>query len=41
MSTEVRLNGKIEEPGIMTLPNLEDANSIQLGLSEIMRLLAT
>jgi len=40
---EVNLNVKVnvEDRGTMTLPSLEDANSIQAGLAEILRLLAT
>ncbi len=42
-SAEVNLNikAKIEECGTLTLPSLEDANSVQVALAEIMRLLAT
>jgi len=41
-STEVKLNVNVpKEPVTMTLPTLEDANSIQAGLAEILRLLAT
>jgi hypothetical protein len=40
-SMQVRLNVKVEEGGTLTLPTLEDANSIQLALSEILRLLAS
>jgi hypothetical protein len=39
MSCEINL--KSTEPGIVKLPTLEDANSIQLGLAEVMRLLVT
>jgi hypothetical protein len=39
MSREI--NMKFSEHGIITLPTLEDANSIQLGLAEVMRLLVT
>jgi hypothetical protein len=40
-SMEVNLNVALEERATMTLPTLEDANSIQAGLAEILRLLAT
>ena len=42
-SSEVNLNLKprVDERGTMTLPSLEDANSIQVALAEIVRLLAT
>ena len=40
-STEVNLNVKSEDSATLTLPTLEDANSIQLGLAEMLRLLAT
>jgi len=42
-SMEVNLNVKVnvEDRGTMTLPTLEDANSIQAGLAEMLRLLAT
>jgi len=36
-----QINMKSTEDGIITLPTLEDANSIQLGLAEVMRLLVT
>jgi hypothetical protein len=36
-----QINMKFSEHGIITLPTLEDANSIQLGLAEVMRLLVT
>lgn len=36
-----QINMKFSEHGIITLPTLEDANSIQLGLGEVMRLLVT
>jgi hypothetical protein len=36
-----QINMKLTEHGIITLPTLEDANSIQLGLAEVMRLLVT
>ena len=39
MSREI--NMKFSEHGIIRLPTLEDANSIQLGLAEVMRLLVT
>jgi len=39
MSREI--NMKFSEHGIINLPTLEDANSIQLGLAEVMRLLVT
>jgi len=39
MSREI--NMKFSEHGVITLPTLEDANSIQLGLAEVMRLLVT
>ena len=39
MSREI--NMKFNEHGIIKLPTLEDANSIQLGLAEVMRLLVT
>ena len=39
MSREI--NMKFTEHGIIKLPTLEDANSIQLGLAEVMRLLVT
>ncbi len=39
MSREI--NMKFSEHGIIKLPTLEDANSIQLGLAEVMRLLVT
>jgi hypothetical protein len=35
------INMKFSEHGIIQLPTLEDANSIQLGLAEVMRLLVT
>jgi hypothetical protein len=35
------INMRFTEHGIIKLPTLEDANSIQLGLSEVMRLLVT
>jgi hypothetical protein len=38
---EVQLNVKVEEHGTITLPTLEDANSVQVGLAELLRLLAT
>jgi len=38
-SMEVNLN--VQEHGTITLPLLEDANSIQVGLAEVLRLLAT
>lgn len=38
---EVNLNVSVQERGTMTLPTLEDANSIQVGLAEMLRLLAT
>ncbi len=36
-----QINMKFTEHGIITLPTLEDANSIQFGLAEVMRLLVT
>jgi len=36
-----QINMKFSEHGIIKLPTLEDANSIQLGLAEVMRLLVT
>ena len=36
-----QINMRFTEHGIITLPTLEDANSIQLGLGEVMRLLVT
>jgi hypothetical protein len=36
-----QINMKFREAGIITLPTLEDANSIQLGLAELMRLIVT
>jgi hypothetical protein len=36
-----QINMKFSEHGIINLPTLEDANSIQLGLAEVMRLLVT
>jgi hypothetical protein len=39
MSREINMSINIKEPGIIKLPTLEDANSIQLGLAEVMRLL--
>jgi hypothetical protein len=36
-----QLNMRYKEYGIIKLPTLEDANSIQLGLGEVMRLLIT
>jgi hypothetical protein len=39
MSREI--NMKFTEHGIIKLPTLEDANSIQMGLAEVMRLLVT
>ena len=36
-----QINMKFSEHGIITLPTLEDPNSIQLGLGEVMRLLVT
>jgi hypothetical protein len=36
-----QINMKFSEAGIIKLPTLEDANSIQLGLAEVMRLLVT
>jgi hypothetical protein len=38
-SLEINLN--VQERGMITLPILEDANSIQAGLAEMLRLLAT
>jgi hypothetical protein len=38
---EVNLNAPVSEHATMTLPTLEDANSIQMGLAEVIRLLAT
>jgi hypothetical protein len=38
-SMEVNLN--VQEHGTITLPTLEDANSVQVGLAEMLRLLAT
>ncbi|MGA2457947.1 MAG: hypothetical protein ABSF85_10295 [Terriglobales bacterium] len=35
------INMRFSEAGTITLPTLEDANSIQLGLGEVMRLLVT
>ncbi len=35
------INMRYTEHGIINLPTLEDANSIQLGLAEVMRLLVT
>jgi hypothetical protein len=35
------INMRFKEHGIIKLPTLEDANSIQLGLGEVMRLLVT
>jgi hypothetical protein len=40
-SMEVNLGNHVQEHPIITVPNLEDANSIQAGLAEILRLLAT
>ncbi len=39
MSRQINMN--FSERGIIKLPTLEDANSIQLGLAEVMRLLVT
>jgi hypothetical protein len=36
-----QVNMKVTEHSIINLPTLEDANSIQLGLAEVMRLLVT
>ena len=36
-----QINMRFSEAGTITLPTLEDANSIQLGLGEVMRLLVT
>ena len=36
-----QINMRFSEHGIINLPTLEDANSIQLGLAEVMRLLVT
>lgn len=36
-----QINLSVTEPGTIKLPTLEDANSIQLGLVEVMRLLVT
>jgi len=36
-----QINMRFTEHGIINLPTLEDANSIQLGLGEVMRLLVT
>jgi hypothetical protein len=36
-----QINLKPSEPGLITLPTLEDANSIQLALAELMRLVVT
>ncbi len=36
-----QINMRFSEAGTITLPTLEDANSIQLGLAEVMRLLVT
>jgi hypothetical protein len=38
---KMEINMNLPEGGTITLPNLEDANSIQLGLAEVMRLLVT
>jgi hypothetical protein len=38
---EVNLNAPAPDHATMTLPTLEDANSIQMGLAEVIRLLAT
>jgi hypothetical protein len=38
---EVNLNAPVPEHATMTLPTLEDVNSIQMGLAEVIRLLAT
>ncbi len=35
------INPRLGDPGAFELPTLEDANSIQLGLAEVMRLLLT
>jgi hypothetical protein len=40
-ATEVNLNSKAKQSATLTLPTLEDANSIQTGLAEMLRLLAT
>jgi hypothetical protein len=39
--TEINLNDPAPAHATMTLPTLEDANSIQMGLAEVIRLLAT
>jgi hypothetical protein len=36
-----QINMKFTENGVIKLPTLEDANSIQLGLSEVMRMVVT
>ncbi|MFZ0799543.1 MAG: hypothetical protein WCA13_11240 [Terriglobales bacterium] len=40
-SSAVNLNVKAKQSGTITLPSLEDANSIQVTLAELLRLLAT
>jgi hypothetical protein len=35
------INMNLNERGTITLPTLEDANSVQIGLSEVMRLIVT
>jgi hypothetical protein len=35
------VNMNFHEPGTISLPSLEDANSVQVGLAEMLRLLAT
>jgi len=37
----MEVNPNVQEHGTITLPTLEDANSIQVGLAEMLRLLAT
>lgn len=37
----MEINMNLHERGTITLPTLEDANSIQMGLAEVMRLLVT
>jgi hypothetical protein len=37
----MNINMNFHERGTITLPTLEDANSIQVGLAEVMRLLVT
>jgi hypothetical protein len=41
MEVNLNLEAKIDKPGTLTMPTLEDANSVQVALAEMLRLLAT